>query len=67
MRRSGRPSWRNTPPCVRRAKGLEAEYSLRMRPISGADAELPGKWVLKGEPALVEFTSPKYGEKASYY
>ena len=32
-----------------------------------ADAELPGKWVLKGEPALVEFTSPKYGEKASYY
>ena len=26
-----------------------------------------GKWVLKGEPALVDSTSPRYGEKASYY
>ena len=32
-----------------------------------AEAELRGKWVLKGEPALVESTIPKYGEKASYY
>ena len=32
-----------------------------------ADAELRGKWTLKGEPALVESTSPKYGEKASCY
>ena len=32
-----------------------------------ADAELRGKWVLRGEPALVDSTSPKYGEKASYY
>ena len=32
-----------------------------------ADAELRGKWVLKGEPALVDSTSPRYGEKASYY
>ena len=32
-----------------------------------ADAELRGKWVLKGRPALVDSTSPKYGEKASYY
>ena len=32
-----------------------------------ADAELRGKWTLKGEPELVESTSPKYGEKASYY
>ena len=32
-----------------------------------ADAELRGKWVLKGQPALVESTSPQYGEKASYY
>ena len=32
-----------------------------------ADAELRGKWVLRGEPALVDFSSPKYGEKASYY
>ena len=32
-----------------------------------ADAELRGNWVLKGEAALVDSTSPKYGEKASYY
>lgn len=32
-----------------------------------ADADLRGKWVLKGEPALVDTTSPRYGEKASYY
>jgi len=32
-----------------------------------ADAELRGKWVQKGEPALVDSTSPSYGEKASYY
>jgi transposase len=32
-----------------------------------ADADLGGKWVLKGEPALVDSTSPRYGEKASYY
>ena len=32
-----------------------------------ADAELRGKWVLRGEPALVDSTSPRYGEKVSYY
>ena len=32
-----------------------------------ADAELRGKWVSKGEVALVDSTSPQYGEKASYY
>ena len=32
-----------------------------------ADAELRGKWVLRGEVALVDSTSPRYGEKASYY
>ena len=32
-----------------------------------ADAELRGQWVLKGEPALVDSTSPRRGEKASYY
>ncbi len=31
-----------------------------------ADADLRGKWVLKGEPALVDSTSPRWGEKASY-
>ena len=32
-----------------------------------ADVDLRGKWVLRGEPALVGSTSPRYGEKASYY
>jgi transposase len=32
-----------------------------------ADVDLRGKWVPKGEPALVGSTSPRYGEKASYY
>jgi transposase len=32
-----------------------------------ADADLRGKWVLKGEAALVDSTSPRWGEKASYY
>ena len=32
-----------------------------------ADADLRGKWVLKGEPALVDTTSPRRGEKVSYY
>ncbi len=31
-----------------------------------ADADLRGKWVLKGAPALVDSSSPRYGEKASY-
>lgn len=32
-----------------------------------AEADLRGMWVLKGQPALVESTSPRLGEKASYY
>jgi transposase len=32
-----------------------------------ADADLRGKWVLKGESALVDSPSPRWGEKASYY
>ena len=32
-----------------------------------ADADLRGKWALKGEPALVDSTSPRRGEKISYY
>ena len=34
---------------------------------SRADAELRGNWTLKGEPALVDSTSPRRSEKASYY
>ena len=32
-----------------------------------ADAELRGKWVTRGEPALVDSRSPKYWEKANYH
>ncbi len=32
-----------------------------------ADVDLRGKWVLCGEPALVDSTSPRWGEKVSYY
>ncbi len=32
-----------------------------------ADVELRAKWVLRGAPALVDTSSPKYGEKATYY
>jgi transposase len=32
-----------------------------------ADVELRSQWVLRGEPALVDSTSPRFGEKANYY
>ena len=32
-----------------------------------ADVELRAKWVLRGEPALIGSTSPRLGEKATYY
>jgi transposase len=32
-----------------------------------ADGDLRGKWVLQGQPALVDSTCPRWGEKASYY
>jgi transposase len=32
-----------------------------------ADVELRREWVLRGEPALVDSTSPRLGEKATYY
>jgi len=32
-----------------------------------ADVELRAKWVLRGQPALVDSTSPKLGEKSTYY
>ena len=38
-----------------------------LTPYRGTGQALRGKWVLKGEPALVDSTSPRWGEKASYY
>ena len=49
------------------AQGTEARIFFADETHFRADAELRGKWVLKGEPALVDSTSPRYGEKASYY
>ncbi|MDP9371111.1 MAG: IS630 family transposase [Chloroflexota bacterium] len=34
---------------------------------SRADGDLRGKWVLKGHPALVDSTCPRWGERASSY
>ena len=58
-----------------------AEYAVLVEEVHGtggkiffadeahfrADAELRVKWLLRGEPALVDSSSPRYGEKASYY
>ena len=48
-------------------QGTEARIFFADEAHFRADAELRGKWVLKGKPALVDSTSPRYGEKASYY
>jgi transposase len=32
-----------------------------------ADVDLRAKWVLRGQPALVDTSSPRFGEKATYY
>ncbi len=32
-----------------------------------AEVELRSQWVLRGQPALVDSTSPRFGEKATYY
>ena len=49
------------------AHGCEAKIFVADEAHFRADAELRGKWVLRGEPALVDSSSPRYGEKASYY
>ena len=67
MRPNGRPSWRSTRHCGDEARGTGAKIFFADEAHFRADAELRGKWVLRGEPALVDSTSPRYGEKASYY
>ena len=49
------------------ARRTGAKTFFADEPHFRADAELRGKWVLRGKPTLVESTSPRYGEKASYY
>ena len=49
------------------ARRTEAKIFFADEAHFRADADLRGKWVLKGEPALVDSTSPRRGEKVSYY
>ena len=67
MRPSGGLSWRSTPALSEEAQRSGAKIFFADEAHFRADAELRGKWVLRGEPALVDSTSPSYGEKASYY
>jgi hypothetical protein len=60
--------------CVRRyalgrapAERIGAQLFFADEAHCRADADLRGKWVLRGEPALGDSTSPRWGEKASYY
>jgi transposase len=49
------------------AKGLGAKIFFVDEAHLRADADLRGIWVLKGAPALVDSTSPRLGEKVTYY
>ena len=67
MKSIGRPLWGSTPPCGRRRNELAERSCLADEAHFRADVELRGKWTLKDEPALVDSSSPRYGERASYY
>ena len=49
------------------AESLGAKIFLVDEAHFRADADLRGKWVLRGEPALVNSTSPRLGEKVTCY
>jgi transposase len=51
----------------REARATGAKHFFADEAHFYADADLRGKWVLKGTEALVDSSSPRYGEKASYY
>ena len=50
-----------------KAEGTGAKIFFADEAHFRADAELRGKWTLKGESALVDSASPRRGERASYY
>ena len=58
-------NWVFQPPIQLRGVGISS-HGDRVG-LTRADAELRGKWVLKGESALVDSSSPRHGDKASYY
>ena len=49
------------------ARRAEAKIFFADEAHFRADTDLRGKWALKGEPALADSTSPRRGEKVSYY
>ena len=59
---TGRSRWE-----PRFSSSTRPTYERTLTPYRGTGQALRGKWVLKGEPALVDSTSPCWGEKASYY
>ena len=65
--KSGKLSSSSTAKSERRPKRVGPRFSSWTKPTFGADADLRGKWVLRGQPALVDSTSPRWGEKANYY
>ena len=64
---SGRPSWLQYAALWDEARRTGAKIFFADEAHFRADAEVRGKWALKGEPTLVDSSSPRYGEKASYY
>jgi hypothetical protein len=66
MRPNARPLW----PCAQlrvEAQTQGAKIFFVDEAHFRADADLRAKWVLRGQPALVDSTSPRLGEKATYY
>ena len=49
------------------AQRTEARIFFADEAHSRTEAELRGKWAPRGQPALVDSTSPQYGEKANCY
>ena len=52
---------------VREAEATGAKIFVVDEAHFRADGDLRGKWVLKGQAALVDSLCPRWGEKASYY
>ena len=74
MKLSGRPSWRSIHSYRRRRGGPGPGFSSLTRPISGRTLSCgASRWLRESRPpvftgqALVDSSSPSYGEKASYY
>ena len=49
------------------ARSSEAKIFFADEALFQADAEMRGKWVLRGEPTLVDSSNPHYGGGASYH